>query len=197
MAGTEGQELSSIDFQSMIGGPLNAVVKAQAQSAQTSVDFIKSVGFNSEGTDKGKPTMVTFEYVKIIETKDATTGVITSTPTPMTLTVPILTMLPIPFIRVEEVTIDFNAKINSVVESTTASSSELNASLAVKGGWGPVSAELKCSYSTKKSSSATEKNERTYSLAIHVRAVQDELPAGMEKLLGILENSITETKKTP
>jgi len=201
MAGTEGQELSNINFESMIGGPLNAVIKAQAQSAQTSVDFIKSVGFNSEGTDKGKPTMVTFEYIKIIEIQnppvDGKPVPPTPTPTPMVLTVPILTMLPIPFIRVEEVTIDFNAKINSVVESTTASSSELNASLAVKGGWGPVSAELKCSYSTKKSSSATEKTERTYSLAIHVRAVQDELPAGMEKLLGILENSITETKKTP
>jgi hypothetical protein len=193
MAGTEGQELSSIDFQSMIGGPLNAIVKAQAQSAQTSVDFIKSVGFNAADAkeDPGKPTMVTFEYVKIIETKDDK-GVITSTPTPMKLTVPILTMLPIPFIRVEEATIDFNAKINSVVESTTASSSELNTSLAVKGGWGPVSAELKCSYSAKKSTSATDKTERTYSLAIHVRAVQDELPAGMEKLMGILENSIKE-----
>lgn len=189
MAGENiGQELTSIDFQSMIGGPLNAVVKAQAQSAQTSVDFIKSVGFNA--TD-GKPTMVTFEYDKVIEKKDAA-GVITPTATPMKLTVPILTMLPIPFIRVEEVTIDFNAKINSVVESTTASSSELNASLAVKGGWGPVSAELKCSYSNKKSTSATDKTERTYSLVIHVRAVQDELPAGMEKLLGVLENSIKE-----
>jgi hypothetical protein len=199
MAGNEGQELSNINFESMIGGPLNAVIKAQAQSAQTSVDFIKSVGFNAPDAKEnpGKPTMVTFEYVKIIETKDVATGAITPTPTPMTLTVPILTMLPIPFIRVEEVTIDFNAKINSVVESTTASSSELNASLAVKGGWGPVSAELKCSYSSKKSSSATEKTERTYSLAIHVRAVQDELPAGMEKLLGILENSITEVKKSP
>jgi hypothetical protein len=194
MAGESlGQELSSIDFQSMIGGPLNAVVKAQAQSAQTSVDFIKSVGFNAADAteDPGKPTMVTFEYDKIIEKKDAN-GVITPTSTPMKLTVPILTMLPIPYIRVEEVTIDFNAKINSVVESTTASSSELNASLAVKGGWGPVSAELKCSYSTKKSTSATDKTERTYSLAIHVRAVQDELPAGLEKLLGVLENSIKE-----
>jgi len=93
---------------------------------------------------------------------------------------------------VEEVTIDFNAKINSVVEAKTASSSELNTSLAVKAGWGPVSAELKCSYSSKKSSSSTDKTERTYSLVIHVRAVQDELPAGMEKLLGILENSIKE-----
>jgi hypothetical protein len=188
-----GQELSSIDFQSMIGGPLNAVIKAQAQSAQTSVDFIKSVGFNAPDAkeDPGKPTMVTFEYVKIIENKNAE-GVITQTPTPMRLTVPILTMLPIPYIRVEEVTIDFNAKINSVQESTTASSSELAASLAIKGGWGPVSAELKCSYSNKKSTSSTDKTERTYSLVIHVRAVQDELPAGMEKLLSVLENSIKE-----
>lgn len=186
-----GDELSTIDFQSMIGGPLLAVIKAQAQAAQTSVDFIKSVGFNaSDATENpGKPTMVTFTYDKILETKDAE-GRITQTITPFNLTVPILTMLPIPYIRVEEVTIDFNAKINSVSETTTTNSSELKASLAVKGGWGPVSAELKCSYSNKKSTSATEKTERTYSLAIHVRAVQDELPAGLEKLLGILENNI-------
>jgi len=205
MAGTEGQELSNINFESMIGGPLNAVIKAQAQSAQTSVDFIKSVGFNSaditedDTNKKNGPTMVTFEYIKILEVpQDPVDGKPVPpkpTPTNMKLTVPILTMLPIPFIRVEEVTIDFNAKINSVVESTTTSSSDLNLSVAGKVGWGPVSAQLKCSYSTKKSSSATEKTERTYSLAIHVRAVQDELPAGMEKLLGILENSIKEVPK--
>lgn len=187
-----GQELSSIDFQSMIGGPLNAVIKAQAQSAQTSVDFIKSVGFNPKGApDEGKPTMVTFEYDKPVESKNDK-GEIIITPTPFHLTVPILTMLPIPFIRVEEVTIDFNAKINSVTESSTASSSDLSLSLGVKGGWGPVSAELKCSYSNKKSSSSSERIERTYSLVIHVKAVQDELPAGTEKLLSILENNIKE-----
>ena len=186
-----GDELSSIDFQSMIGGPLMAVVKAQAQSAQTSVDFIKSVGFNATDaqTDPGKPTMVSFTYDKVLESKDAQ-GVVTQTIAPRSLTVPILTMLPIPYIRVEEVTIDFNAKINSVSETTTTSSHDLNTSLAVKGGWGPVSAELKCSYSYKKSTSSSDKIERTYSLAIHVRAVQDELPAGLEKLLAILENNI-------
>jgi len=35
--------------------------------------------------------------------------------------------------------------------------------------------------------------DSTYSLAVHVRAVQDELPAGTERLLGILENVIEET----
>jgi hypothetical protein len=191
-----GDELSSIDFQSMIGGPLVAVIQAQSQAAQTSVDFIKSVGFNAADatTDPGKPTMVSFTYDKAVETRDAA-GAVTVTVTPFSLTVPILTMLPIPYIRVEEVTIDFNAKINSVSETTTTSSSELKASLEAKGGWGPVSAKLTCSYSTKKSSSATDKIERTYSLVIHVRAVQDELPAGLEKLLGILENNIKDVPK--
>ena len=188
-----GDELSSIDFKSMIGGPLDAVVRAQAQSAQTSVDFIKSVGFEQ---DTNIPTMVTFSYMKPIETTDAQ-GAVTVTPTKYDLTVPILTMLPIPFIRVEETTIDFNAKINSVQESTTTSSHDLNTSLSAKGGWGPVSVKLSASYSYKKSTSASSKTERTYSLAIHVRAVQDELPAGTEKLLGILENAIKEVLSAP
>ncbi|AHK14864.1 MAG: DUF2589 domain-containing protein [Thalassolituus sp.] len=188
-----GDELSSIDFKSMIGGPLDAVVRAQAQSAQTSVDFIKSVGFEQ---DTNIPTMVTFSYMKPIETTDAQ-GAVTVTPTKYDLTVPILTMLPIPFIRVEETTIDFNAKINSVQESTTTSSHDLNTSLSAKGGWGPVSVKLSASYSYKKSTSASSKTERTYSLAIHVRAVQDELPAGTEKLLGILENAIKEVPSAP
>jgi hypothetical protein len=62
-----GEELSRIDFQSIIGGPLDAVVQAQAQSAQTSVDFIKAVGFDE---DSNEPTMVTFSYMKAVETKD-------------------------------------------------------------------------------------------------------------------------------
>ncbi len=185
-----GQELSSIDFKSMIGGPLDAVIRAQAQAAQTSVDFIKSVGFDE---DTGEPTMVSFKYKKPVEEVDADgnpTGVVNEVQ--QSLTVPLLTMLPIPFIRIEETTIKFNAKINSVQESTTTSSSELSASLSAKGGWGPVSVNLKTSFASKKSRSSSSKTERTYSLDIYVRAVQDELPAGTERLLGILENAIKE-----
>ena len=57
-----GQELSSINFESMTGGPLNTIIQTQAQSAQTFVDFTKNVGFNE---DDGKPAMVTFSYDKL------------------------------------------------------------------------------------------------------------------------------------
>ena len=34
-----GEEISSLDFGAIIGGSLNAVVKAQSQSAQTTVNY--------------------------------------------------------------------------------------------------------------------------------------------------------------
>ncbi len=185
-----GDELASIDFESMIGGPLSAVIRAQTQAANTSVDFIKTVGFTDDGgTDK--PTMVTFEYDKPVEVTlaDGTTDIEIK---PFRLTVPFLTMLPIPFIRIEETTIDFNAKITSVQFSKTMSEHDLATELQAKAGWGPFSAKLKVNYSYKRKSESGNEVNRTYAMAVHVRAVQDELPAGTERLLAILEQTITE-----
>jgi hypothetical protein len=192
-----GDELSSLNFDAMIGGPLNAVIKAQAQSAVTSVDFIKAVGFDSD--DSGNitgPTMISFKYKKPVEQK-AADGTVTIEVKDFELTVPFLTMLPIPFIRIEETTIDFNAKITAVQESSSTSSHGLDTELKAKAGWGWGSASLKVNYSYKKSTASSSKVERTYSLAVHVRAVQDEIPAGTERLLGILENAIKETPVAP
>jgi len=112
----------------------------------------------------------------------------------MNLEVPILTMLPIPFIRIEETTIDFNAKINSVEEIKTDETFKIDASLDAKVQYPPlfsvVSVNLKVNTSYQKNTQTGTKVDRTYSMAVHIRATQDEMPAGMEKLLGILEDSI-------
>ncbi|KNE82463.1 MULTISPECIES: DUF2589 domain-containing protein [Streptomyces] len=183
-----GDELSSLDFSAMIGGPLSAVVHAQAQSAQSSVDYIKSVGFGPDGS----PTMVSFAYDRPVETRNDQ-GVVTGVEhQKYELSVPILTMLQPPFIRVQEATIEFNAKINSVQESSTASSNDVQASLGASAGWLPFSASLKVNYSHQQSTSEGSKVERTYSMAVKVKAVQDEMPAGTERLLNILERGINE-----
>ncbi len=206
---TPGEELSSLDFASMIGGPLVAVVQAQAQSAISTVNFIKEVGFeqpvdagnqmpNAQIT--GKPIYVKFRYQKDVPALPATGDSGTTTPaTKQTyeLEVPILTMLPIPYLRVEETTIAFNAKINSVEYARTDSSVAVDAALEARAGWGWGSARLKVSASYKSSTTTGNSVERTYSLAVNVKAVQDELPGGMEKLLSILENSITSSAVVP
>lgn len=288
-----GTELAALDFGNLIGGPLNAVITAQSMAAQSTADFIKSVGFYPEGTkvsgvDVGNtPVYVDFKYPKEImpyqpgktflkvfaieivdggsgyivaptitvstpgagetgatatATATITAGVIsainitvggiyltpptvTITPPPesteealssppqvsvktsihhvdnavaavyqdMKISVPILTMLPIPFIKVDIITIDFNAKITSMETQNQSADLSVGVSLQVKQRWPGGSAKLNASVAYKKSTSSGSSVERTYSMAIHVQASQDEMPAGMEKLLGILEGAIIST----
>jgi hypothetical protein len=207
-----GQELASIDFESLLGGPLIAVVNAQAQSAMATVNFIKEVGFKKPSTDEfaggdtstEEPIYVSFKYPKEVSPlvpADSTT----SPPTPAQeavyedheLKVPILTMLPIPFIRMDETTVDFNAKINSVEYRKTDTSLKIDSSLEAKAGWLFGSAKLKVGTSYQRNTQQGNKVNRTYSMAVHIKAVQDEMPEGMERLLGILEGAITSKPASP
>ncbi len=211
---TPGQELASIDFASMLGGPLIACVNAQAQAAMSSVNFIKEVGFKkaatpgAAGTDTSTsdPIYVVFKYPKEISPyqpavkADATANppvaaqpAVAAVYETQQLQVPILTMLPIPFLRIEEATVDFNAKINSVEYTKTDSTLKVDASLEASAGWLWGSAKLKVSTSYQKSTQSGNEVNRTYSMAVHIRAVQDEMPAGMDKVLSILENAISST----
>src|SRR5262245_59067849 len=69
-----GQELASIDFASLLGGPMCAVINAQAQAAMSTVNFIKEVGFKKpaqeqiagDNTQTMDPIYVTFKYPKEI-----------------------------------------------------------------------------------------------------------------------------------
>lgn len=209
-----GQELASIDFESMLGGPLIAVVNAQAQAAISTVNFIKEVGFKkpaaeqAAGGDTGteEPIYVTFKYPKeITPYQPANPGDSSaSPPVPATpavpavyetqqLQVPILTMLPIPFIRIDLTTIDFNAKINAVEYRKTDTSLKVDAALEARAGWAWGSAKLKVSTAFQRKTAQGNTVDRTYSMAVHIKAVQDEMPAGMEKVLNILEGAITST----
>jgi hypothetical protein len=192
MAYNPGQELSSLNFSSIIGGALNAVVEAQAQSAKTSVDFIRNVGFTQtqDGTP-GDPVYVNFKYPKeIAPAVDDKPAVYQD----MELKVPLLTIVPIPFIRVANAEIDLNVKINSINSSENSEqdnkSASVDASVGYKGFGVTANVKINASVSHQKKSSSTEKVEKEYSLHINVKAVQDDLPAGMSRVLDILEASI-------
>ena len=206
---TPGQELSSIDFESMIGGPLVAVINAQAQAAISTVNFIKEVGFKKpaeeqkagQDTATAEPIYVSFVYPKEIspyvpaDPEESNSTAIPAVYEDQELRVPILTMLPIPFIRVDIATVDFNAKINSVEYRKTDTSLTIDKNVEGSAGWFLGSAKLKVSTAYKSNTSQGATVDRTYSMSVHVKAVQDEMPAGMEKVLGILENAITSKPK--
>jgi hypothetical protein len=175
-----GQELASLDFANLIGGPLNAMVDAQAKSAIATSNFVQQVGFDKDGQVRTS----TFRYSKPNQAGDNEE---------FALTVPFISMLPIPFLKIEEGEVEFNAKLTSTQETQNSSTIGADASLDVQVNYWFVKASVKASASYKKTTSSTEKIEKTYEMRVLVKVRGTELPTGMDRLFGLLENSLQET----
>lgn len=185
--------LGNIDFVAMIGGPLRAVVEAQRTSAQTTIDFINEVGFE-KSTDAGagpkdvQARTIKFEY-------QSTNGV-TGLREAQVLEVPFLTIVPIPYLRIESCSVEFNAKINSVKAADSSTASSNTVSVAAVGVFGPAVVAVAASFSQQKSAKYSNYEEREYSMSVSVYAVQDDMPGGLRRMLDILEESIQVNPQT-
>ncbi len=175
------QELKGLDFSVYIGGPLQAAVEAQHVASLSQAEFINDVGFEMEGGAK-KLRYVEFKYMKKVPKEDGTGLKEQET----TVSVPFISMLTIPSLRIDEMTIDFNVKLEHVV--TREASSEFNFSSSGQGGFFFAKFKASTSYTSKSSRGETE--QRQYNLSVHVKAVNDELPAGLDRILSLLEDSI-------
>ena len=128
------EELRQIPFGELIGQPMKAAIEAQGLAAKTTVDFIEKVGFiptdpdqdmlfidEAQDADAGTVRNVTFQYKKIDQNGDEQT---------VELTVPILSIVPIPYLRIDEMTIDFTAKLTERTAWSTASTASTALSVA-------------------------------------------------------------------
>lgn len=188
-------QLGALPFGNIIGGPLVAAVEAQAKAARSTVDFIQSVAYvplpeTNGTTEEGAPRQLQrVDFVYKSGDKD------------VTLSVPLLVIVPIPYIRIDDMTIQFKANISAETASqdttTTATNTNLNTNVTGKYGWGPakVEASFSAAYSAKKdsTSAANSRYAVEYTMDIYVHAVQDDIPAGMQKVLNILNDSIKGT----
>jgi Protein of unknown function (DUF2589) len=178
--------LQAIPFSSLIGGPLNACIEAQALAAKTTWTFIQQVGLDEDPqTKQRKAINVVFQYQRGNEMAN--------------LVVPLLTIVPIPYIAIDTIDINFKANISASSSSVNEESSEttfggeLSAHAEFGFGMFKVSADFKANYSSKKDSKATQDSKYSveYTMDIAVHAGQDSMPAGLAAVLGILRESIT------
>lgn len=177
--------LQAIPFSSMIGGPLKACIEAQAMAAKTTWDFIQEVGLNTDPeTGEKKAVNVSFSFIQ--------------NGREVQLNVPLLTIVPIPYIAINSIDINFKASISASSSSVneTSSSEAVDAGADITAGLkiGPfhMDAKLNANYSSKKDSRATEESKYSveYTMDIAVKAGQDSMPAGLAKVLELLGNSL-------
>lgn len=204
--------ISQIPFGAIIGGPLNAAVDAQAAAATACYEFIKNVGFELETqkdangnvikdangnpiTLPGKVREITFRYERKGPPPAAGGAAVVAT---TEITVPLLTVMPLPFIRIESLTVAYKVSITAEDTHTDTTTTGRTGAVDAGGsfGWGLWKAEFKGSVSSKKDSTAT--NTSKYSVEqtmdVNVHAVQDDMPAGMAKILSLLTDAIQLTR---
>ena len=99
--------LQGLPFDNLIGGPLNACILAQAQAAQTTVNFIQEVGLNETQDGTKEAIYVYFNFVQ--------------NGRKVTISVPLLTILPIPYIAINSIDINFKATVNGVENTSDTS----------------------------------------------------------------------------
>lgn len=176
--------LRDLPFGNIIGGPLKACIEAQAQAALTTYKFINEVGLNVDEEGNKSLVYVTFSYRR--------------NGRECTVNVPLLTIVPIPYIAIRDIDIAFKAKIaaSSAASDTKKTSEALNVDSKTKVSYNSwvvnASTELNVGYSSKKDSSATRDSKYSveYTMDVAVKAGQEDMPAGMAKVLEMLNESV-------
>lgn len=195
--------LSQIPLGAIIGSPLKAAVDAQAAAAVACYDFICNVGFEKRPKldQDGKPTTdteaeatkvrdITFVFERSAPGEKDKPPVVSKT----SITVPLLTIMPLPFIRIESMTVNFKASISAVDTRTesdaTSTNKELKGDATLGYAWWKVN--VGGSISSKKDSTATNTSKYSveHTMDISVHAAQEDMPAGLAKILSMLTDSI-------
>ena len=150
--------LNSIPFGNIIGGPLAACVRAQAEAAQTTIDFIRGFTMtNSELDPEGvEPITVTFTFIMNGEKTR--------------MTVPLMTIVPIPYMHIDYIDLNFTADI------TACDDGKIEAKYATEGYTRTEDDEQSVSVESK--------------MGINVRASTSSMPSGMAKMLEFFTNNL-------
>ena len=177
--------MQGLPFDNLIGGPLNACVRAQADAAQTTLRFIQEVGLNTV-TENGKESKeAVYVYFTFVQAGRKAI-----------MSVPLLTIVPIPYICINTIDINFKATITGVESSSytneLSTESSYEKTTKQKKWWSGKTTNMKTSISSKRDSKSTRDSsfsiESTIDVSVH--ASQDSMPAGMAKVLEMLGSAM-------
>lgn len=155
---TANAALQSIPFGNLIGAPLEACVNAQAQAAWTTYEYISEVGFDVKSEYEWEARTVSFTFMM--------EGVMKQ------ITVPLLTILPLPYLQIDTVDISFTADVSVNSEG-----------------------KMMAKVSNATDSEAVKQSSLNFQsqIGIDIKASSaGNMPVGIAKLLDILGNSCIE-----
>mgnify|MGYP001828681516 CR=1 FL=1 len=179
---------TAVNFGSLVGAQLTALIEAEVEGAEKTSEYIENVGF--EVGDKGvlKLRMVTFEM-----TRRDVDGV----SRPHSISVPVLTLVPIPLLTIEEATLDFDLYVEQVKDVSTKEQSNSNRGPESTGLRQKLSLKHRLSKPakpvrlvTRLARTTQEDSKTTFDMKMRIKIAQSEFPLGIERLLNTADLSV-------
>ena len=164
-------QFTGLPIENLIAAPLLAAAEGQKSLAQTTAAFITEVGMDSSGKTKS----VTFNY------DDGSEHV--------ALDVPLLSIINIPSLCVDEIDINFDMEVST--QSASKSSTDSSATASASVGWGCWKASFEGKVSHHSENSRSSDSSAKYTIAVKGK---QEKPEGLMKVLDMLNSSIGKSK---
>mmetsp|Transcript_45255 Transcript_45255/g.113923 ORF Transcript_45255/g.113923 Transcript_45255/m.113923 type:complete len:244 (+) Transcript_45255:258-989(+) len=211
------KELAELPFEQVLGGPLMAMLDAMKHAAKSTIEFIQEVGFDPpmvagmqfavqgpapqgqqgpggapgamdpsmamqaalSGSALGRAKTVKFQYERVLP--DGSVGV-------SHLTIPLLCMVPVPFLRIETMEVSFNAKLSLNISSHSEGSDIMTSDSKYKRNRFKLTGNFADIENRKDDTTFSVE----YGIKVNLKATSDELPSGIQRLLDIVEKGISE-----
>lgn len=176
-------EFSKIPLDFIIATPLLTTIQAHQVAAKTTLDFVQGLLVED---DKGTKTMpsVTFT-MKVLQKK----GDDTEEMVDREITVPLITLVKIPSLTFDSLSVSFNYNISQIVKEEENSKQSAKLEIGTKGLLSKfISASLVGSVEHSRSVENTVNRGGTLEVKIHVS--EGPMPAGLDKIITALVQQI-------
>lgn len=171
------EQFAGLNMDQLIGAPLRAAADASTQLAHSTAEFINKVGFDNTG----KVRTVAFGYQSRSVNEDGTSNI-----DEMKVAVPLLSIVPIPNLQVDEINVLFDMEVKQ--SERTESSMDLGASLSGSARIGFIKVNVTGSVSAHQSNTRSSDNSAKYH--VDVRATNHGTPEGLARVLDMMAANV-------
>lgn len=166
------------NLENIFFAPIDAIITADYMAAQKSAQFISQYGFDKDSSnaddtsDIGNLKKTSFRYTQVGENGELETKV---------MTLPTLSMIPLPLLHVDGADFDFSVRIIDTVDDNTKKIADINSQM-----------ERKKIIATLAPQKGKNRTENPYSphldanINVKVKVIQADMPAGLSNLLALM-----------
>lgn len=175
-----------MELQQLIAGPLVSTIEADALSSRRYLEMLQLIAF--EDATVGNSTVKRLRTIKFSYQETNVSGNRTKV-----VSIPLVTLLPLPLLQIKEADFDFDINILDAISSSIDDTFDYGEGRIEKGEPSARPYRLRASLAAKVgSSSASENSEQRLSanMKVHVKMRQADVPAGLANMLRLTSSNL-------